>query len=37
LGVERLGREVDYTPSSNTEVKKAWSYISTAPYVFMLS
>jgi len=29
-------REGDHVLQSNTEVKNAWSYISTSPYVFMV-
>jgi hypothetical protein len=35
LGVKRLGREADNLPPSSAEVKNAWSYTSTLPYVFM--
>jgi hypothetical protein len=35
LGVKRQGREGDHSPPSSTEVKNAWSYTSTPPYVFM--
>jgi hypothetical protein len=31
LGVKRSGREVDYSPPSNAEVKNEWSYTSTPP------
>jgi hypothetical protein len=34
-GVKRPGREADHSPPSNTEVKNAWSYTSSPPYVFM--
>jgi hypothetical protein len=29
------GREADHSPPSSAEVKNAWSYTSTPPYVFM--
>jgi hypothetical protein len=35
LRVQRKGREVDHSPTSNAEVKNAWSYSSTPQYVFM--
>jgi hypothetical protein len=35
LGVKRPGREADHSPPSSAEVKNAWSYTSTPPYVFM--
>jgi hypothetical protein len=35
VGVKRLGREANHTPPSSAEVKNAWSYTSTPPYVFM--
>jgi hypothetical protein len=31
----RPEREADHLPPSNAEVKNAWSYTSTLPYVFM--
>jgi hypothetical protein len=34
-GVKRLGREADYSPPTNAEVKKMWIYTSTLPYAFM--
>jgi hypothetical protein len=34
-GVERPGREADYSPATSAEVKKMWIYTSTAPYAFM--
>jgi hypothetical protein len=37
LGVKRAGREADHSHTSSTEVKNAWSYIFTSPYVFMVS
>jgi hypothetical protein len=33
--IKRPGREANHTPPSNAEVKNAWSYKSTPPYVFM--
>jgi hypothetical protein len=33
--VKRPGREADHSPPSSAEVKNAWSYTSTSPYVFM--
>jgi len=35
LGVKRLGREADRSPPSGVEVKNAWAYTFTSPYVFM--
>jgi hypothetical protein len=35
LGVKLPGREANYSPPSSAEVKNAWSYTSTPPYVFM--
>jgi hypothetical protein len=35
LGVKRPRREAEHSPPSSTEVKYAWSYTSTPPYVFM--
>jgi hypothetical protein len=35
LGVKRQEREADHSPPSSAEVKNAWSYTSTPPYVFM--
>jgi hypothetical protein len=35
LGVKRLGHEADRSPPCSTEVKNAWGYTSTPPYVFM--
>jgi hypothetical protein len=35
LGVKRQGREADRSPPTRAEVKKTWTYTSTAPYVFM--
>jgi hypothetical protein len=35
LGVKRPGREADHSLPSSAEVKNAWSYTSTPPYVFM--
>jgi hypothetical protein len=34
-GVKRPRREADHSPPSSAEVKNAWSYTSTPPYVFM--
>jgi hypothetical protein len=34
-GVKQLGREVDHSPPYTAEVKTAWSYTSTPPYIFM--
>jgi len=34
LAVKRPGRETDHSPPSCTEVKNAWSYTCTPPYVF---
>jgi hypothetical protein len=34
-GVEMPGREADHSPASSAEVKNAWSYTSTLPYVLM--
>jgi hypothetical protein len=35
LKVKRPGNEADHSPPSSAEVKNAWSYTSTLPYVFM--
>jgi hypothetical protein len=35
LGVNWLGHEADHSPLSSAKVKKAWSYTSTPPYVFI--
>jgi len=35
LGVKRLGRETDHSPSSSAKVKNACGYTSTPPYVFI--
>jgi hypothetical protein len=35
LGMKRPGREADDSPPSSAEIKNAWSYTSTPPYVFM--
>jgi hypothetical protein len=35
LQVKRPGREPDHSPPLSGEVKNAWSYTSTLPYVFM--
>jgi hypothetical protein len=34
-GIKQPGREADHSPPSSAEVKKEWSYTSTAPFVFM--
>jgi len=34
-GAKRLNHKNDHSPPSSTEVKNAWSYISTPQYVFM--
>jgi hypothetical protein len=34
-GVKRPGREADHSPLSSAEVKNAWRYTSTSPYVFV--
>jgi hypothetical protein len=34
-GLKRPGREADYPPTSNAEVKNAWSYTSTPAYIFV--
>jgi len=34
-GIKRPESEADHLPPSSTEIKNAWSYISTRPYVFM--
>jgi hypothetical protein len=36
-GVKRLGRESDYSPRPNSEIKSALSYTSTPQYASMLS
>jgi len=36
MGVKRPGRETNYSPTSIAEIKNAWSYTSTHPYVFVL-
>jgi len=33
--VKRPGCEVDHSPTSGATIKKAWSYTSALPYVFM--
>jgi hypothetical protein len=33
--VKRQGREADHSPSTNSEIKKTWIYISNLPYAFM--
>jgi hypothetical protein len=35
LGIKRPGREADHLAPSSAEVKNAWSYTSTPPYVLM--
>jgi hypothetical protein len=35
LGVKRSGREADHSSPPIAEVKNAWSYASTPPYIFM--
>jgi hypothetical protein len=35
-GVKRPGREADHFPPTSAEVKNAWIYTSTFPYVFMV-
>jgi hypothetical protein len=35
LGVKRPGRAADHSPPSTAEIKNAWSYTSSPPYVFM--
>jgi hypothetical protein len=34
-GLKRPGREADFPPPSNAEVKNAWSYTSTLSYFYM--
>jgi hypothetical protein len=34
-GIKRPGREADHSPPSGADVKNAWSYTSTPPYVFV--
>jgi len=34
-GVKQPGSGADHSPSSSAEIKSAWDYISTPPYVFM--
>jgi hypothetical protein len=34
-GVKRPGHEADHSPAASVEVKNAWSYTSTLPYVFI--
>jgi hypothetical protein len=36
-GIKWLRHEADHSPPVSAKVKKAWSYISTSPYVFMAS
>jgi hypothetical protein len=33
MGIKRLGREPNYSPSSSAEVKKTFVYTSTSPQV----
>jgi hypothetical protein len=33
--VKRSGREADHSPPSGAEIKNAWRYTTTPPYVFM--
>jgi hypothetical protein len=35
MGVKWPGGEADHSPPSSAEVKSAWNYTSTPPYVFM--
>jgi hypothetical protein len=35
LGVKWLGPESDHSPLSSAQIKNAWSYTSTPPYMFM--
>jgi len=35
LRLKRPGREADHLPPYSVEVKNAWSYTSTPPYIFM--
>jgi hypothetical protein len=34
--IKRPGREADHSPPPSAEVKNAWSYTSTPPYIFMV-
>jgi hypothetical protein len=36
-GIKRPGREAEHSPPFSANVKNAWSYISTPPYVYMAS
>jgi hypothetical protein len=36
-GVKRTGREADHSPPSTAEIKNAWSYTSTRPYLMAWS
>jgi hypothetical protein len=36
LGIKQLWHETDHSPPSRAQVKNAWSYIFTPPYVFMV-
>jgi hypothetical protein len=35
LGAKRSGRAAHHSPPSSADVKNAWSYTSTPPYIFM--
>jgi hypothetical protein len=35
LGIKRLEREADHSPSTSAEIKKSWVYTSTTPNAFM--
>jgi hypothetical protein len=35
MGIKRLKRETDQSPSFSIEVQNNWSYTSTDPYAFM--
>jgi len=35
-GVKRSGRKADYWPPGSVEIKNAWTYNSTPPYVFVV-
>jgi hypothetical protein len=34
-GIKRQGREADHSPTASVEVKKMWTYTSSASYAFM--
>jgi hypothetical protein len=36
-GIKQMEREAGLSVPASAEVKKAWSYTSTVPYVFILS